>query len=99
MRAADVGTFIPVEAEPSQVVDHRDFRRARRSLDVGVLDAQHERASGTASEQPVEDRGPHVADVQLAGRTWREADSHSPLPTAIARTAIPTPRPSSPTPS
>src|SRR5262249_48629759 len=74
--AADVGSFIPVDSQPSQIVEHRRFRFACGSLDIGVLDAQDERPARTASEQPVEHGRTHIADVQRAGRTWSETNSH-----------------------
>ncbi len=76
VRAADVGPFVPVEPEPAQVAHDRGLRLARRSLDVGVLDAQDEGAAGAAREQPVEQRRAGVADVQLPGGAGSEADSH-----------------------
>ena len=49
---------------------------ARGALEVGVLDAQDERAALPAREQPVEERRARVADVQLPGRARSEAESH-----------------------
>ena len=40
--APDVGPFVPIEAEPSQIADDPRFRFGRRPFDVGVLDAQDE---------------------------------------------------------
>ena len=53
-----------------------DLGLARGPLDVGVLDAQDERAAGAASHQVVEQRRARVADVQVAGRAGGEADTH-----------------------
>ena len=47
----------------------------RRSLDVGVFDAQHEHAAVAPGEEPVEERGARAADVQVAGRRGSEADA------------------------
>ena len=44
------------------------LRFARRSLDVGVLDAQDERAALAAREQPVEQRRARIADMEVTGR-------------------------------
>ena len=74
--AADVWPFIPIEAEPSQVADDPGFRFNRRSLDVGVFDAEDERPAGPAREKPIEHGGAHVADVQVAGGAGGEAKSH-----------------------
>ena len=106
VRAADVGPFVPVEAQPSQVVEDAVLGFARRSLRVGVLDAQHERAAVAARQQPVEQRRARVADVQMSGRTRREADAHRvgrprgrrPASTT-ACAAIASPRPTASTPS
>ena len=65
-----------IEAEPAQIAQDRGFRLARRSLGIGVFDAQDEGAGGAAGEQPVEQRGPRVANVQLACGTRCESDSH-----------------------
>ena len=44
VRSTDVGTLVPVEPEPAQVLEDALLGLARRPLGVGVLDAQHERA-------------------------------------------------------
>ena len=64
--------LVPVEAEPAQAVENALDHRLRRPLDVGVLDAQHEHAAMPARKQPVEQRRPGAADVQVAGRRRRE---------------------------
>ena len=74
--AADVGPLVPVEAEPAQVLEDALLGLLGRSLGVGVLDAEDEGAVVAAREQPVEERGARVADVQLAGGAGRESDSH-----------------------
>ena len=43
VRSADVGPFVPVEAEPAQAVEDALDHFGRRALDVGVFDAQDER--------------------------------------------------------
>ena len=55
----------------------------RRALEVGVLDAQHEGAAVAARGQPVEQRGPRVADVQVSGGAGREAQAHQAAPPSI----------------
>src|SRR6185369_6790311 len=80
--------------------DDGGLRLARGSLDVGVFDAEDESAVLSAGEQPVEQRGARVADVELPGGAGCETDSQLfDLTNAIAWTAIASPRPSSPTPS
>ena len=84
MRPADVRPFVPVEPQPAQAVDDPGDHLPRRSLGVGVLDAQHERAAVPPRVQPVEERRPRAADVQVAGRRRSEADAdHLGILTAI----------------
>src|SRR5271157_335016 len=45
VRSADIGTFIPIEAEPLQVFEKLAFEAFFAALDVGVLDAQEDRKS------------------------------------------------------
>ena len=71
-RAADLGPFVPVEAEPAEAVEDRRERRLDVALLIGVVDAQHELAAVAPREQPVEQRRAHAADVQEAGRAGRE---------------------------
>ena len=73
VRAADIRPFVPVEAEPAQAVEDAVDHLLRRSLGVGVLDAQHEHAAVAAREQPVEERGARAADVEVAGGRGSEA--------------------------
>ena len=52
------------------------FRRRRRALAVGILDAQDEGAAMVARQQPVEQGRARIADVQVAGRAGSEANPH-----------------------
>src|SRR6185436_8333445 len=72
---ADVRPFVPVEPEPPHAVDDARDHVPRRSLGVGVFDAEDERAAVTAGEEPVEQRRARAADVQVAGGGWSEADA------------------------
>ena len=76
MAACAVGSLVPVESQPAQVVQDRPFRFSRRALAVGVLDAQHEPSALSPSEQPVEQRRAGVADVQEPGGAGGEAEAH-----------------------
>src|SRR5712692_4469150 len=78
-RTADVWSLVPVEAEPPQVAENRGLGLDRRPLDVGVLDAKDERRVRASREQPVEERGARVADVDLASRAGRKSQSHETL--------------------
>ena len=72
VRAADVGPFVPVHAEPAHPLQDAVDHLVRRSLGVGVLDAQHEHAALAAGEEPVEQGGAGAADVQITGGRWGE---------------------------
>ena len=74
--ATNLDTFGPFEAEPVQVVEDGLLGLARRSLDVGVLDTDDERAALAASHQPIKECRTRVADVQLTRWTWSESQSH-----------------------
>ena len=65
------------EPEPFHRVQHGLHRFRGRALAVGVLHAQQEDAAVVAREQPVVDRGTHVADVDVSGRTGSKAASNS----------------------
>ena len=88
VRPADVRPFVPVEAEPAQAVDDPRDHLPRRSLGVGVLDAQHERAAMPPREQPVEERRARAADVQVAGRRRCEPDARAHLTIVVRGSGI-----------
>src|SRR5207245_511685 len=73
---AHLRPFVPIETQPSEIVDDRNLRLLRRAPGVGILDAQHEGAARPAREEPVEQRGPRVADVQMTCWARSETDSH-----------------------
>src|SRR5207248_5288206 len=76
VRPAVVRTFIPIESEPAQIVEHHRFRLARRSRLVGVFDANDERATVPLREKPVEDCRARAADVEIAGRRWSKTNAN-----------------------
>ena len=59
---------VPVETEPAQVVEDPGGELGAAAGGVRVLDAQQETPGATARQQPVEERGARVAEVQFAGR-------------------------------
>ena len=74
MRPADLGPFVPVQAEPAEAVEDRLQRRLGHvPLLVGVVDAEDELPAVLAGEQPVEQGRADAADVQVAGRAGGEA--------------------------
>ena len=75
VRTADLRPFIPVEPEPSQAVENAGDHVGRRALDVGVFDAQDERAAVPPRVEPVEERRARAADVQIAGGRGRKTNA------------------------
>ena len=73
VRTADVGPLVPLEPQPAQAVEDAAHHLGGRSLEVGVLDAEHERPAVPAGEQVVEEGRPRAADVKVAGRRRRES--------------------------
>src|SRR5437868_5640143 len=73
--SAKMRPFIPIQSEPPQsLVDgRRGFLRVTRA--VGIFDPQNKCAAVMSSEEPVKERGPRPADVQVPGRRWSETDS------------------------
>ena len=70
-----VGTLIPIEAEPAHALQDAVNHLRGRALEIGVLNAQDERAAMMAGEQPVEQRGARAAHVQVSGGRGRETDA------------------------
>ena len=68
IRTADERPFIPRQAEPSHPVKNALDHFVRRPLDIGVLNAQHEDAAMTTSEQEVEEGRAGAADMKVARR-------------------------------
>src|SRR5579864_1321289 len=65
--AANIGTFVPIEPQPFQILEQRSLETRFTALNVGVLDAQHHRAALLPRKEPVEQRGTGIADVQMSG--------------------------------
>ena len=70
---------VPVEAEPAQRLLDLVDRLRDLAARVGVLDPQPELAALVAREQPVEESGANVPDVEEAGgaRCHANADGHA----------------------
>ena len=64
---------IPFEPHPAQIVHQRRGVELLAALGVRILDAQDEATAVVACEQPAEQRGTRVAEVQLAGGTGSES--------------------------
>ena len=63
------------DSEPGEVGLDRVGVFAPRPLEVGVVEAQDEAPVGAQGEEPVDQRGARVADVDEPGRRGGEADS------------------------
>src|SRR5262249_39977654 len=73
--SADVRPFVPVEAEPLDVVNQLIFKTRLAAFHIGVFHAKHHRAAVMTGKKPVEQRGAGVPDVQLPG--WRGSEPYS----------------------
>ena len=77
MRPALARALVVPDADPLQArVDVVDRARDEALL-IGVLDAKDERARALASEEVVVQRRADAADVERAGRGWRESHPHA----------------------
>jgi hypothetical protein len=68
--------LVVIELEPRHAVEKGPDGLRGGSFAVGVLHAEQELAALVAGEEPVEDGGADVADVDLAGGTGSEADAY-----------------------
>ena len=83
--AAAIDAFVPLQPHPLQVVLDGLLGLARRSLEVGVFDAEDERAAAVPCEQPVEERCSRVADMEVTGWGRGKSDTHQYQPqTSVA---------------
>lgn len=70
---ADVGAFVPVEAEPAEVGDGEFGHAGADTGAVEVFGAEDDAAPCPAGKQPGEEEGAGVAEVEAAGGRWSEA--------------------------
>jgi len=77
VRSAHIGTLVPVEPEPAQIFQERDFALTCAALDVGVFDAQDERAAVMTREQVIENRRARTAHVEISGGAGRETNANT----------------------
>src|SRR5688572_20131602 len=69
-------SLVPFQAKPLHRLDDRLDRGFRGALEIGVLDAQHERAAVAPRIGPREKRGARAADVQVARGAGRETGAY-----------------------
>ena len=67
--------FVPVDAEPFEGDEDSVDELGFIAFDVGIFDAENERAAFVLCVEPVEERGAGAADVEIAGGRWGEADA------------------------
>ena len=68
---------IGLDAEPGEVLLDRSGVFGLRAFEVGVVEAEDERAAVAAGEQPVQQGRAGVSDVDAPGRRGGEADDRS----------------------
>ena len=78
IRPANLRSLVPFQPEPSEAVKNRLQRLRHIPLLVGIVDSQQELAAMLPREKPIEKRGPHSADMQIAGRTGSESSANRP---------------------
>src|SRR6266566_535887 len=69
-RSADIRSFIPVQPEPVQILDHRVGKFSAATIAIQIFDPQKQLATGfpcTFLRPPERHR---VTDVQKTGRRW-----------------------------
>ena len=76
VRAADVGAFVPGEAEPAEGVEDLLLGRGDEAGAVGVFDAEDELAFALTGEEIVDEADVCRSDVGVAGGGWSDADAY-----------------------
>ena len=76
-RTVHIRTLVPIEAEPPKPVKDRLERSLDVALAVGIVNPHYELTPVVPREEPVEERRPNTADVQIARRTWSEPCTYS----------------------
>src|ERR1700677_811831 len=74
--AADVGAFVPGEAEPAEGVEDLLFGGGDEAGAVGVFDAEDEFAVALAGKEVVDEADVGGAYVRVAGGGWSDADAY-----------------------
>src|SRR6185369_7689372 len=72
VRAADVRTLVPLDAEPLEVFEELRLVTGFAAIEVGVFDAKDERTFLLTREEPIEKSSAGIADMNLAGRRRSE---------------------------
>ena len=75
VRPVNARAFVPIQSEPVQPVEDAGHHLGRRSLGVGILDAQYEHAAVATGVEPVEEGGTCASNVEVAGGRWGKSHS------------------------
>src|SRR5205823_3007970 len=75
---AHVRPLVPREPEPAQIAEDDRLVLGGAPLLIGVLDPEDEGPARLPRPEPVEERGPDAADVEVAGRGGGEAEAGLP---------------------
>ena len=67
--------LVPSQIEPVQAFEDGIERGLRVALDIRIVDAQDHGAAVVAGIQPIENERSRAADVKIARRRGRKADS------------------------
>ena len=68
--------FIPIDAQPLETIDDRPQGLGDVPPRVGIVNPQQKLPAVLPGIEPIEQRGPHAADVQVAGGTRSEAGAN-----------------------
>ena len=68
-------SLVPLHAEPAHAIEDALHHILGRSLEIGILDAQNEGATGVPGKEPVEEGSARAAYMQIAGRRGRETNA------------------------
>src|SRR5262249_36966417 len=68
-RPPNLGAFVPIDSEPTEPIEYWGQRLGDIAFLVGVIDSENELAAVPTGKQPVEERRPHAANMQVTGWT------------------------------
>jgi hypothetical protein len=68
-------SLIPFHAEPAHAIEDALHHIFRGALEIGILDAQNEGATGVPGKEPVEEGSARAAYMQIAGRRGRKTNA------------------------
>ena len=76
VRAAFIGAFVPIDAEPTQRVQNRTFALGRASRAVGIFDAKEKIATVPLGKSVIYQRDVSRANMRVASRRRRDTRSY-----------------------